>query len=100
MKCPHCVEAVLLMTDRQGVGIDYCPQCQGVWLDRGELDKLLERAADAAPVAPVASPMQAMPTAPHDASGYKGDGRDGRDGYRRSDSDYRKKKSWLNEIFD
>ena len=77
------------------------PQCRGVWLDRGELDKLLERAADAAPVAPVASPMQAMPTAPHDASGYRGgDGRDGRDGYRRSDSDYRKKKSWLNEIFD
>ena len=87
MKCPHCVEAVLLMTDRQGVEIDYCPQCRGVWLDRGELDKLLERAADAAPVAPIASP-----TAPHDASGYRGG--DGRDGYRRSDSDYRKKKSW------
>ena len=35
----------LAMTDRQGIEIDYCPQCRGVWLDRGELDKLLERAA-------------------------------------------------------
>ena len=45
MKCPSCPDAVLTMADRQGVGIDYCPQCRGVWLDRGELDKLIERAA-------------------------------------------------------
>lgn len=43
MKCPSCT-ADLLMAERQGVEIDYCPQCRGVWLDRGELDKILERA--------------------------------------------------------
>src|ERR1700754_1962714 len=42
MKCPNCNET-LVMTDRQGVEIDYCPKCRGVWLDRGELDKLIER---------------------------------------------------------
>ena len=43
MKCPICIEANLVMTDRQGIEIDYCPQCRGVWLDRGELDKIIER---------------------------------------------------------
>ena len=47
MKCPHCPEATLVMSERQGIEIDYCPQCRGVWLDRGELDKLVERAASA-----------------------------------------------------
>ncbi|MFN8379612.1 MAG: zf-TFIIB domain-containing protein [Anaerolineae bacterium] len=43
MKCP--VDGIeLMMTSRSGVEIDYCPQCRGVWLDRGELDKLIERA--------------------------------------------------------
>jgi Zn-finger nucleic acid-binding protein len=45
MKCPHCVDQSLVMSDRQGVEIDYCPQCRGVWLDRGELDKIIERTA-------------------------------------------------------
>ena len=44
MYCPTCREVQLMMTDRQGIEIDYCPQCRGVWLDRGELDKLIERA--------------------------------------------------------
>ena len=43
MKCPHC-EVVLVISERQGIEIDYCPQCRGVWLDRGELDKIIERA--------------------------------------------------------
>jgi Zn-finger nucleic acid-binding protein len=43
MQCPVCVEVQLSMTDRQGVEIDYCPKCRGVWLDRGELDKIIER---------------------------------------------------------
>jgi len=43
MKCPVCTEVNLVMTDRQGVEIDYCPECRGVWLDRGELDKIIER---------------------------------------------------------
>lgn len=41
MKCPLCVEVDLLMSERSGVEIDYCPKCRGVWLDRGELDKIL-----------------------------------------------------------
>lgn len=45
MKCPNCNET-LVMTERQGVEIDYCPACRGVWLDRGELDKIIERSAD------------------------------------------------------
>ena len=42
MKCPECNET-LVMSDRNGVEIDYCPKCRGVWLDRGELDKIIER---------------------------------------------------------
>ena len=42
MKCPVCKEANLVMTERQGIEIDYCPECRGVWLDRGELDKFIE----------------------------------------------------------
>ena len=44
MKCPVC-NVDLKMADRQGIEIDYCPQCRGVWLDRGELDKIIERSA-------------------------------------------------------
>ncbi|WP_027369938.1 zf-TFIIB domain-containing protein [Desulfovermiculus halophilus] len=43
MKCPVCKDTNLVMTDRQGIEIDYCPECRGVWLDRGELDKIIER---------------------------------------------------------
>ena len=46
MKCPQC-EETLIMTERQQVEIDYCPQCRGVWLDKGELDKIIERSAAA-----------------------------------------------------
>jgi uncharacterized protein len=48
MPCPVC-KVALVMSDRQGVEIDYCPQCRGVWLDRGELDKIIERSAQDAP---------------------------------------------------
>ena len=47
MRCPVDNET-LIMADRNGVEIDYCPKCRGVWLDRGELDKIIERAASAA----------------------------------------------------
>ncbi len=43
MKCPACPDTVLSMSDRQGIEIDYCPNCRGVWLDRGELDKIIEK---------------------------------------------------------
>lgn len=43
MRCPICQNVDLVMSERQGVEIDYCPQCRGIWLDRGELDKIIER---------------------------------------------------------
>lgn len=46
MKCPNC-EQTLVMTERQGVEIDYCPKCRGVWLDKGELDKIIEKSSSA-----------------------------------------------------
>ena len=45
MNCPIC-NIALQMTERQGIEIDYCPQCRGVWLDRGELDKIIERSSN------------------------------------------------------
>jgi Zn-finger nucleic acid-binding protein len=45
MKCPVCPDATLAMSNREGIEIDYCPTCRGVWLDRGELDKIIERSA-------------------------------------------------------
>jgi Zn-finger nucleic acid-binding protein len=48
MKCPAC-SADLLLSERQGIEIDYCPSCRGVWLDRGELDKIIERSASELP---------------------------------------------------
>ena len=89
MKCPTCTDTALTMSDRQGVEIDYCPQCRGVWLDRGELDKLIERAA-----VPVPNSNNGAAT----QSGYRdGGSRDG--GYRDGHQQHRKK-SWLSDIFD
>lgn len=44
MKCPSCSET-LLMTEKRGVEIDYCPNCRGIWLDRGELEKIMDNTA-------------------------------------------------------
>ena len=90
MKCPNCTETALVMSDRQGVEIDYCPQCRGVWLDRGELDKLIERSVT----------MASTPT------GSAGAGAQSHPQF--ADSDYNRgrgshgnrKKSWLSDIFD
>lgn len=65
MKCPVCETVDLVPTDRQNIEIDYCPKCRGVWLDRGELDKIIERSAaaeygsgrGAAPTQPSSQPM-------------------------------------------
>ena len=43
MKCPVCKDVNLLMSEKKGVEIDYCPECRGIWLDRGELEKLIEK---------------------------------------------------------
>lgn len=55
MRCPTCPDSTLIMADRVGIEIDYCPTCRGVWLDRGELDKIIERSAAVAPTAPTAN---------------------------------------------
>lgn len=85
MKCPAC-DVTLVMSDRQGIEIDYCPQCRGVWLDRGELDKIIERAS--AEYAP--QPRQAPPPRTHHPAPQHGD-----DYYR-----HKKKKNLLGELFD
>lgn len=43
MNCPCCPETNLVLSERQGIEIDYCPKCRGIWLDRGELDKLIAK---------------------------------------------------------
>lgn len=103
MKCPHCPETTLVMTDRQGIEIDYCPSCRGVWLDRGELDKLLDRAAAA--VVPSAAPAIAPSHAPAPQRQHAyGDPDDRHHGqhqqYGQGGGYVKKKKSWMSEIFD
>ncbi len=71
MQCPVCKETQLVMSDRENVEIDYCPQCRGVWLDRGELDKIIERSQREVS----ALPPPPMPVA--DPRGYRGDYRQG-----------------------
>ena len=63
MLCPVCKTQTLQMAERHGIEIDYCPSCRGVWLDRGELDKIIERAGAGAAVPPPA-PVQAQPASP------------------------------------
>ncbi len=96
MKCPVCATPDLMMSERQGIEIDYCPQCRGVWLDRGELDKILERSV--AEAAPSRAAPQA-PAAPAPPPGYAPK----HGGYDKSYDPhygYRKKKSIWHEIFD
>jgi uncharacterized protein len=99
MSCPVCV-VPLSMSDRQGIEIDYCPQCRGVWLDRGELDKIIERSAAPAQPAPTPQPQAAPPPqAPYPAQGYAPQGYQGQPHYGQKPY-YKKKKSWLEDIFD
>lgn len=86
MQCPNDGET-LLMSNRQGVEIDYCPKCRGVWLDRGELDKIIEREAQEV------APPQASQRSPEPYREQRYD--DDRDKYK-----YKKKKSLLGELFD
>jgi len=120
MQCPND-GAVLVMSERSGIEIDYCPTCRGVWLDRGELDKIIERAArefsasSAAPVPPAPQAAQAAPPQPTpQQQGYPANPMDalrqatrGYDDDRRYDRGYdqgysrkRKKDNWLSELFD
>lgn len=102
MDCPACKNVNLTMSDRQGIEIDYCPSCRGVWLDRGELDKLIDRAQASVP----APPAQAVPAQPgryeqQQARPQRPRYEDNRS-YDRSDERYRKKKrgGFLGELFD
>jgi Zn-finger nucleic acid-binding protein len=101
MNCPHCKDAQLVMSERAGVEIDYCPSCRGVWLDRGELDKIIERAAEIdhrAGGAVAAPPIhQQAPPPPPQYYGRKPD--DSHYGYP-SPHGYKKRKNWLSELFD
>lgn len=105
MKCPMCKTPELLMTDRQGIEIDYCPTCRGVWLDRGELDKLIERAAEESGAKSVALQPAAVSTnagAEHrrdERHRYEDHGRRD-DEYRDRRYPYKKKKSMLGDLFD
>lgn len=113
MKCPQD-GTTLMMTDRSGVEIDYCPTCRGVWLDRGELDKIIERAGAGGPAVALSEPARAAvdsyapqasrPTerAPERMTEHRRDD----DDYRRryDDDDYRRRpkrrESFLSELFD
>jgi Zn-finger nucleic acid-binding protein len=97
MKCPVCPDTDLLMTERSGIEIDYCPQCRGVWLDRGELDKIIERSLheavpiSTAPAAHCQAPQQ-FGHGHHDKHHY--------DKHHDSHHGYHGKQSFWKELFD
>jgi len=113
MRCPVDNET-LVMADRGGVEIDYCPKCRGVWLDRGELDKIIERSTGATPALAAATPpprsaapiyqpepQRAAPQG-HAPQGYApqprrdyDDDDDDRRGYKK-----KRKDSFLSDLFD
>lgn len=110
MKCPLC-NVDLVMSERQGIEIDYCPQCRGVWLDRGELDKIIERSAESIPAAQSAPQPQRAEARyderPYDDRSYdKRKYEDRRHDDRRYDDDYykkgkkKKRESFLGNLFD
>lgn len=113
MNCP-IDGAQLVMSERSGIEIDYCPSCRGVWLDRGELDKIIDRSMALAPTAPATPNPPVQPAAAAGfpgrpaAPGY-GEQRYGEDrsrggygdrGYGDDRSRKRKKDNWLSELFD
>ncbi len=92
MNCPHCKTTKLNLSERQGIEIDYCPDCRGVWLDRGELDKIIERSQQVSRQEPE---YQGSP--PHERNGSRDYERDG-DKYK--DRKPYRKKTFLEELFD
>lgn len=99
MNCP--VDGALLqMTERQGIEIDYCPTCRGVWLDRGELDKLIDRSTTAAP--PLDPERERLTRDRiYERGRYDDRDDDRRDDAGRSNPPHRKKRGgFLSDIFD
>jgi uncharacterized protein len=93
MKCPVCPDATLAMSNREGIEIDYCPSCRGVWLDRGELDKIIERSA-AEQSTPAAAVQRSEPYREGDRD-YDDDDRYRQHGYHK-----RRRKGLLGDLFD
>lgn len=91
MKCPICVDESLVMADRQGIEIDYCAKCRGIWLDRGELDKIIERSSADRPPVERSSDERNQSEKYNREPSYKQSG---------SYAYPKKKKSILSEIFD
>lgn len=91
MNCPIC-NVALVISDKQGIEIDYCPKCRGIWLDRGELDKIIERSTPEGQNRYYGSNQSLnQPHYDHDRDQYQ------------SDSDYyknHKRKNWLSDLFD
>jgi len=96
MACP-VDGATLVMSERQGIEIDYCPTCRGVWLDRGELDKIIERSADHQPAA-APQPAAPPPPQPYPPQPYPPQG--GQYGHGYGHKPYKRRKSFLEELFD
>ena len=97
MKCPTD-ETTLVMSERSGIEIDYCPTCRGVWLDRGELDKIIDRSLGQAPPPPAPAPAAPPVSAPSYERYEREDRR-----YQAQPQGYGRKKrkeSWLSELFD
>lgn len=96
MNCPHC-NVTLVMAERNGVEIDYCPQCRGVWLDRGELDKIIERAGQINTLANSHAERQSAVQGEPQNAHYPKHGDHHHDDKHGKHS---KKKSWMGELFD
>jgi Zn-finger nucleic acid-binding protein len=95
MKCP-VDNATLLITDRSGIEIDYCPECRGVWLDRGELDKLIQDSSRGGEYTSNRDGERSREQRYSDDDDRRYDQRDSRN----SDSPHKKKESFLGDIFD
>lgn len=92
MNCPSCKDEKLVMTERQNIEIDYCPSCRGIWLDRGELDKLIEKS--------VAQEQPSFNQNSHQHYNTSKDYKKHEDYKRHDDYKYHKKKNWLSDLFD
>jgi uncharacterized protein len=96
MDCPVCDGVSLTMSERSGVEIDYCPKCRGVWLDRGELDKIIEKSAAAMPASVQPQEVYRAPAAAEPRYYEKPSSQ-----YHDDRSHYKKKKGgFLGELFD
>lgn len=92
MKCPNC-DVTLLIADKKDVEIDYCPQCRGIWLDRGELEKIIER--NGAHYSSKDNYQATTPPQSYSQQGYNQPSGDYQNRYP-----HKKKKSFLDDLFD